>query len=63
MPHPAWSARHKFEQEHRPLRRLVHQLLHQRGSLLDQKRPAPSAEGIDARAASQAQARQTECWP
>ena len=55
MPHHVRRAQH----EHQPL----HQLLHQGDSLLEQQRPASLAEGIAARAASQARAGQTEGWP
>ena len=61
MPHQDWSAQH--EHEHRLLHRPPHWLLHQRDSLLERTRPASSADGIAARAVSQARARQTEGWP
>ena len=64
MPHHVWSAQHEHEHRHclRHRHRPLYRLLHQRDSLLERTRPASLAEGIVARAASQARARQTEGW-
>ena len=64
MPQHVWTAEHEHDHEH------LHRLLHQGDSVLVQKWPArlaegivALAEGIAARAARQARARQTEGWP
>ena len=75
MPHQVWTAEHEHEHEleheheneheheHEHDHEHLHRLLHQGDGVLVQKWPARLAEGIAARAARQARARQTEGWP